>query len=518
MTDQRHGAASPWQMTRAEWFAVAKRTWQETSADNVGLIAAGVAFYGFLALVPLLGAIVLLYGIVAEPATVMHDMMQLTTVMPADAAKLVGEQLMNVVKTSDGKKGLGLLLALALALFGARNGAGAVITALNIAYEEKESRGFIRVNLLALAITGAAVLVAILALVAITALGHFESLFPDAPGFVVVAGKIAAYALLTLAGAAGAATLYRYGPSRQRARWVWLTAGSLLAALLWLALTIGFGIYVANFGNYNATYGSLGAVVVTLTWLYLSSYILLFGAELNSELEHQTAHDTTTNAPAPIGERGAWVADHVAGAPDAPAAPAPARASAARSSIPVKDLAASRLAVRAANLAGLPKSGWTSSIASTLGLSLLRQGRAGPGAALLGGVAALAWLTRDRRAPGRIQAVFFDIDGTLVDSNEHHVTAWDVAFRDAGHAVEPAAIRGQIGKGGDLLVPTLLPGTSKSEIESLSDAHGKAFKRRHLGRIAPFAQASALLRHTHRRGQRVVLASSADGKEVAHYI
>ncbi|HVF92759.1 MAG TPA: HAD family hydrolase, partial [Sphingomonas sp.] len=120
--------------------------------------------------------------------------------------------------------------------------------------------------------------------------------------------------------------------------------------------------------------------------------------------------------------------------------------------------------------------------------------------------------------PGRIQAVFFDIDGTLVDSNEHHVTAWDVAFRDAGHAVDPAAIRGQIGKGGDLLVPTLLPEVAKSEIDALSDAHGKAFKRRHLGRITPFAEASALLRHTHRRGQRVVLASSADGKEVAHYI
>ena len=503
-------------MHRADWIAVAKRTWQETSADNVGLIAAGVAFYGFLALVPLLGAIVLIYGIVAEPATVLHDMMQLTNVMPADAAKLVGEQLMNVVRTSDDKKGLGLLLAVALALFGARNGAGAVITALNIAYEEEETRGFVRVNLLALAITAAAVLVAILALVAITALGHLEALFPAAPGAIVVIGKVAAYALLTLAGAAGAATLYRYGPSRQQARWVWLTPGSLLAALLWLALTIGFGIYVANFGNYNATYGSLGAVVVTLTWLYLSSYILLFGAELNAELEHQTAHDTTTHAAAPLGARGAWVADHVARAPKAEA---PDDAASTRSGS-AGDLAASRAGARAGQVAGLPKVGWPSSVAATVGLALLRRGRGVAGAGLLGGVATVAWLTRERdTAPDqRIKAVFFDIDGTLVDSNEHHVAAWDDAFSEAGYRVPQDAIRGQIGKGGDLLVPTLLPGADDEIVERLSKRHGEIFKAKYLDAVAPFPQAAALLRHVHDRGQRVVLASSADAKEVDHYI
>jgi YihY family inner membrane protein len=397
LNDQRRSAVSPWQMPLSAWVAVAKRTWAETSGDNIGLIAAGVAFYGFLALVPLLGAIVLVYGLAAEPATVMRDMTQLTSVMPQDIAKLVGEQLMNVVKTSDGKKGLGLLLALALALFGARNGAGAVITALNVVYEEEEKRNFIRVNLLALGITAAGVLVAIIALIAVAALGHLETLFPSAPGIVVAIGKIAAYVLMTLAGAGAAATLYRYGPSRRHARWVWLTPGSLFAALMWLALTIGFGIYVANFGNYNATYGSLGAVVVTLTWLYLSSYILLFGAELNSELEHQTARDTT-KAEAPLGARGAWVADHVAAdasAPVAAAAPAlPVLTPPAPSSL--KAVAASRVSARAASVAGLPKIGWSATIAATVALSLLRRGRALPGAALLGGAGAAAWLTRDR--------------------------------------------------------------------------------------------------------------------------
>jgi len=392
-------APSPWQMPFAGWKQVALRTWKETSNDNVGLIAAGVAFYGFLALVPLLGAIVLSYGLIAEPATVVKDMQQLTAVMPGDAAKLVGEQLMNVVKTSDGKKGAGLLLALALALFGARNGAGAIVTALNIAYEEEETRGFIRVNLLSLAITIGGVAVAMLALVAITALGHLETLIEGAPGFVIVLGKILSYVAMTLGGAAGAATLYRFGPARQTAQWVWLTPGSLLAALLWLALTIGFGIYVANFGNYNATYGSLGAVVVLLTWLYLSSYILLFGAELNSELEHQTTKDTTSGAPLPLGERRAWVADHVADETGKAAKPGEAARSrtpppAAEQDSPVGDFVASRLGARLAHLGG-PKVGMLTSASASLGLSLLRKrGRGAAGAAVLTAAGIVAWLTR----------------------------------------------------------------------------------------------------------------------------
>lgn len=524
MDDQGQDAISPWQMPLKAWIAVAKRTWAETSGDNIGLIAAGVAFYGFLALVPLLGAIVLVYGIAADPTTVMRNMTQLTSVMPTDVAKLIGEQLMNVVKTSDGKKGFGLLLALGLALFGARNGAGAVITALNIAYEEEEKRGFLKVNLLALGMTAASVLVAMLALMAITALGALEHLMPKAPEAVLVLGKVGAYLLLALAGAGATATLYRYGPSRERAQWVWLTPGSLFAALVWLVLTIGFGIYVANFGNYNATYGSLGTVVVTLTWLYLSSYILLFGAELNSELEHQTARDTT-RTDAPLGERGAWVADHVAERPDAAATANLAEGSSpptdVRSSggVGFESLAAARGAARTGSLVGLPKVGWKASVAATVGLSLLRRGKGVQGAALLGASAAYMWLRRERVQPdGLIRAVFFVVDGTLVDSNERHVTAWHDALRERGFGIERVAIRGQIGKGGDLLVPALLPGASADVIKALSQRHGELFKSRHLQQVEPFADAAALLRHVHGTGRAVVLASSADAKEVQHYV
>ncbi len=384
-------ATSPFAVPARGWKEVLTRSWKEAGDDNIGLIAAGVAFYGFLALVPLLGAIVLSYGLIAAPATVVRDMKQLTAVMPADAAKLVGEQLLNVVQTSGGKKGFGLLLALGVALFGARNGAGSIMTALNIAYEEKEKRSFVMVNVTALAITFGAVVAAIVAVVAIAALGHLEKLIPGAPGVVLVAGKLLSYVLLFAAGAAGAATLYRYGPSRAEPRWVWLTPGSVLVSAGFVLLTLGFGFYVSRFGNYNATYGSLGAVVVLLTWLYLSSYILLFAAELNSELEHQTAADTTGTAEKPLGARGAWAADHVAGGEDQPAInpTAPDQPSTAA------DYVTARATSRLAGTIGLKKVGIIASGTATLGLSLLRRRSVLPGTAALAGAALLAWLGRE---------------------------------------------------------------------------------------------------------------------------
>ena len=404
MDQQGTQATSPWRMPLSAWKTVLLRTWTESGNDNVGLIAAGVAFYGFLAIVPVLASLVLVYGLIASPQTVVDNVRSLADNMPRDAAQLIGDQLMTVVKTSDGKKGFGLALALAVALFGARNGAGSVITALNVAYEEREKRNFLIVNLLAIGITAAAVLIAIVAILAITALAKLQALLPDAPGAVLVLGKILSYLLMTAAGAAGAAALYRFGPSRQQPRWEWLSAGSLFAAIGWLLLTLGFGVYVANFGDYNATYGSLGAVVVLLTWLYLSSYILMFGAELNAELEHQTAQDTTTGRARPMGQRGAWVADHVAGQ-DAPPPPVPAGARPADGKpapadpappSPAADYLTGRIAARGARLGGLPKVGMIPAALATAGLALLRRrGRALPGAGLVAAAATLAWMNAE---------------------------------------------------------------------------------------------------------------------------
>jgi membrane protein len=298
-------------MPRQAWFAVVRRTWAEASDDNIGLVAAGVAFYGFLALVPMLGATVLLYGIFAEVDTVISHVTRLMSIMPTDIALLVGEQLLSVVTASSGKKGFGLLIALGVALFGARNAAGAIVTALNIVYEQKETRGFVRVNILSLTITAAAVTTVVAGLLGVAALGFVHLAIPSSP-LLAAALRVLTYLALALLAAGAAATLYRYGPARSRARWSWITPGSALFAVAWVTLTLGFGFYVANFGSYGTTYGSLGAVVVLLTWMYLSAYALLFGADLNAELEHQTARDTTSGPEEPLGERGAWVADHVA--------------------------------------------------------------------------------------------------------------------------------------------------------------------------------------------------------------
>lgn len=304
------------------WLDVLKRAWAEMGKDNLSLIAAGVAFYAFTALVPLLGAVVLTYGLVAEPASVMRHFQELSTMLPGEAATLIGEQLLNVVQTANAKKGFGLLLALALAFWGATKATGAIVTALNIAYEEEETRGFVKRTLLNLAMVLGAVVVVGLAMIAITVFAHLDGLVPGAPGIILAAGRVLSWILLAAIGAGGVAVLYRYAPDREVARWNWLTPGSAFAAMAWGLLTAGFGVYVANFGNYNATYGSLGAVVVLLTWLYLSALVLLLGAELNAELEHQTARDTTSGPERPLGARGAEMADRVASDGEASSQPA----------------------------------------------------------------------------------------------------------------------------------------------------------------------------------------------------
>jgi membrane protein len=225
---------------------------------------------------------------------------------------LIGQQLMTAVQSSQGTKGLGILLAFLVATYGGTNGAASVITALNIAYEEKEKRSLVRFYVLAIAMTLAALVIALLALAATAALAFLQHLLPTASPPLVIGGRVLGYLLLTLAAAAIASTLYRFGPSREDAQWQWITPGSLFAALTWLLLTIAFGFYVTHFTNYHASYGSLGAVAALLTWLYLSAYAFVFGAELNSEIEHQTARDSTTGRPQPMGHRGAWAADNVA--------------------------------------------------------------------------------------------------------------------------------------------------------------------------------------------------------------
>jgi membrane protein len=225
---------------------------------------------------------------------------------------LIGDQLMTAVKSSESTKGFGILLAALVAIYGGTNGAASVITALNIAYEEKEKRSLFRFYLLAVSMTIGALLVALLALAATAAVGYLDNALPQAAPWAVLLGKFVGYIFLAFVAGLLASVLYRIGPSREDAQWKWITPGSAFAAVAWLLLTVAFGFYVSNFTDYDASYGSLGDVVALLTWMYLSAYAFVFGAELNSEIEHQTARDSTTGSPEPMGHRGAWAADNVA--------------------------------------------------------------------------------------------------------------------------------------------------------------------------------------------------------------
>jgi membrane protein len=384
-SDEGRGAETPAQIPTPEWKEIAIRTWKESSKDNVSIVAAGVAFYGLLAMVPLLGATVLTYGLIASPQTVLHNVQSLATSLPKDIAKLIGDQLMNVVKTSGDKKGLGLVIAIAVALWGARNAASSLITALNIAYEQEEKRGFVEVTLLALAITIAAVALGIVGAFVIGLMAQLRALLPSLGPVGVIVGKVLAYVILAAAAAAAAATLYRYGPSRAKTRWTWITPGSVFFAIGWVVLTLGFGFYVSRFGKYNVTYGSLGGVIVFITWLYLSSFILLFGAEFNSEVAEQADREPNTDKADPEPDQSADP-DHQIGKH---------LASADKDDGHEHPYLVARATNRAASLAGMRKVGMVSAALSTLGLSLLRKrGREAAGAALLAGAVGLSLLKR----------------------------------------------------------------------------------------------------------------------------
>lgn len=295
--DQRGGSGAaerhpqPGHLPSRDWWQVAVRTWRESSNDNIGIVAAGVSFYAFLALMPLLASVVLIYGLAADPADVIKNARDFSGMMPREVAKLIAEQLMYVVTGAAEKKGLGLFTALALSLIGARAAAGAVVMALNIAYEADERRGWFAVNATALLITVGGVLFCVFGLFASASLALIEGAATLDQSIMAVIGKIASNLTSALCVAAVAAALYRFGPCRARPGWRLVLPGAMFFAVVWAGLTLLFGIYIDNFGSYGATYGALATVIVVLTWMYLASYALLLGAELNSEIERQIGRD-----------------------------------------------------------------------------------------------------------------------------------------------------------------------------------------------------------------------------------
>jgi membrane protein len=293
---------------------IAWRVLEGFQSDRVMLVAAGVTFYGLLALFPAIAAIVSLYGLFTDATTITNHVGLLSGFLPAGALDVIGDQVKLLTAQGQGTLGFTFIGTLALSLWGANAATKAIFDALNIIYKEREKRSFIQLTLRSLAFTLGGIALVLLAIggivvvpVALKVLG-----FPD--GSTAYLLSLLRWPLLFVAILFALACLYRFGPSRERPQWRWVTWGSAIAAGIWIAGSLLLSWYVANFGSYNATYGSLGAIIGFLVWMWLSTIVVLTGAEINAEAEHQTGQDSTEGRRKPMGARGARMADEVGAA------------------------------------------------------------------------------------------------------------------------------------------------------------------------------------------------------------
>ncbi|MFO1127536.1 MAG: YihY/virulence factor BrkB family protein [Rhodospirillales bacterium] len=301
-------ARHPGQIPRAGWRQVLVRVKDEMNADNLSIVAAGVAFFSLLAVFPGITALVTVYGLLTDPAQVEQQLAPLRALVPENAFDIIAHQTRQVASQATGSLSFGLVLSLALAVWSANAGTKSIITALNISYEETEKRGFFNLNFWSLAFTLGGIVFLIVALTVVAAVPAALAIFGDGGPMqtVLLALRWVVMALLMMLALA---VLYRYAPSRTSARMQWVSVGAIAATFAWLVASVGFSLYVRNFGSYDKTFGSLGAVVVLLMWFYISAYVVCIGAELNAELERQTLKDSTIGPDKPIGQRGAAVAD-----------------------------------------------------------------------------------------------------------------------------------------------------------------------------------------------------------------
>jgi membrane protein len=307
-------AEKPTEIPWRGWKQILKRAWAEHKADNMPIIAGGVAFFAFLSIFPALIAIVSLYGLVASPETVARQVEELSAQLPDSAAQLIGEQLTAIVNNSGSSLSISLVVSILAALWSASGGVGNLVTAVNIAYDEVEARNFVKLKLLSLALTLGAV---VFVIVAFGLLAVVPAVIEALPLGVVgtILAQVARWLLLLAMFAGSLGVLYRLAPDRDAPRFRWVSLGAVVATVLWAMASVGFSLYVDNFGSYDKTYGTIAGVIVLMLWIYLTCYLVLLGAEINSEAEHQTAHDTTTGEPQPMGTRDAKMADSL---PDPP--------------------------------------------------------------------------------------------------------------------------------------------------------------------------------------------------------
>ncbi len=314
---QRPGeqAEKPTQIPARGWWQVTRRAFKESSTDNVGILAGGIAYFGFLSIFPALIAGISLYGLVADPATIAQQGEGVLAALPQEAQPLIRDQLTAVTSTSGGALSFSLITSILLALWTASGGTGNLMTAINIAYDEEETRGFVKRRGTALVLTLGAIVFVLLTLALVAVIPAVLDAL-QLGTFINVIVEIARWVLLVALVMAALAVVYRLAPDRDAPQMKWTSTGAAVATLLWVLGSVAFSLYVNNFGSYNKTYGALAGVVVLLLWLYLTSYIVLLGAEINAEAEKQTHKDTTVGEPLPMGERRAQAADMVADPPE----------------------------------------------------------------------------------------------------------------------------------------------------------------------------------------------------------
>jgi membrane protein len=309
------GAGKPTEIPAKGWKQIIRRGLKEFTADQMPLMAAGVAFYSFLALVPTLIAATLVYGLVTSPEDAKQQVQDLSKVLPQDAATLVGGQMTDLATAKSTGLGIGLIISLALALWSASGATGNLITAVNVAYDEKDHRNFIKKRGLALFLTAGGILVFV-----VTA--GLVAVFPAVANAIGIGGFARAgleglrWVVLLVVLMAALAVLYRLAPDRDDPKLKWTSIGAVVAVVVWAVASIVFSLYVNNFGSYGKTYGALAGIVILLTWLWLSIVAVLLGAEINAEVEKQTVKDTTTGPDKPLGERDAVKADLRPSEPD----------------------------------------------------------------------------------------------------------------------------------------------------------------------------------------------------------
>jgi membrane protein len=303
-------ADRPSEIPKPGWRQIVRRARKEAKKDAVPLLAAGVAFYAFLALVPTLIALILLYGLVSEPADVAAQLESFGSALPSAVEELLETQMNSLVETSDRALGIGFVIAILLALWSASGGISNLITALNVAYDEEDERGFVKSRLLALGLTLGAIVFMVLAVALVAALPVILDAL-DLPNWLRALVQAGRWLGLIIAVLVALAALYRLGPDRDAPKFRWVSIGAVVATVLWVVGSVGFSFYVDNFGSYGKTYGTLAGVVVLQLWLWLSSYAALLGAEINAEMEQQTIKDTTKGEPEPLGQRDAVKADSI---------------------------------------------------------------------------------------------------------------------------------------------------------------------------------------------------------------